>query len=536
LPADIRRGAILSGYRLDRLVGGGGSAAVWLAYDVQTEQRVALKLLHPELLKEPRALARAQREAELLTRLRHPALAHCLGAHFDDDPPYLVIDYIEGRTLAGVLVSLTGQGRGLALPIALSILEQVASAVDHAHGAGVVHRDLKPANVMLSGNLGAPQVTVLDLGVAKILAPDGDDPTTWGRLLGTYAYMSPEQAKGEAIDGRSDVFSLAVLFFEMVTRRRPWLYDPQGGLQAFGDSIVASTNPPLEVMRRIGSGQRPKLREHRPELPAALDEVLEQAWSVDREERPPTAGALAQALSRAAGATMPEVDPTKLAAVPRSGTPLYATVQVESPTLPVEVPTPTHAGPVVKVSSPLSARRRGIVAALAFAGLTAFLGWWIGMRMGAARSPNPIAAPAPPPAAAVAEPTPTPTPAPAPTVQAAATAQPIAIEVAPTPEPPPPPPAAALPKATRSTAPRTKAPASALEPLNKLMAAIEADPNASDRHQELARGIEVAAAGIEDDVTRNRIVRIAKSSALVGDVEGLRRALENLRAAQGTRP
>lgn len=528
MPADVRRGAILAGYRLDRLVGGGGSAAVWLAYDLQTEQRVALKLLHPELLKEPRALARAQREAELLARLRHPALARCLGAHFDDDPPFLVIDYVEGRTLAGVLVSLSEQGRGLALPIALSILEQVASAVDHAHGAGVVHRDLKPANVMLSGNLGAPQVTVLDLGVAKILAPDGDDPTTLGRLLGTYAYMSPEQSKGEAIDGRSDVFSLAVLFFEMVTRRRPWLYDSQGSLQAFGDSIVAGTNPPLEVMRRIGSGQRPKLREHRPELPAALDEVLEQAWSVDRERRPPTAGALALALGRAAMGASPPLDPTKLAPPPRSGTPLYATVQVPGPTLAVEVPTPTQAAPVIKVSSPLSARRRGILAALAFAGLTAFLGWWIGMQMGAARSPSAAAVPPPPPAPLPVEPPPT--------VQAEAKTQPIAVEVPPPPPEPAPPPTAPSIKANRPTAPRPKNPASPLEPLAKLLAAIEADPSAPDRQLELARGIEAAAAGIEDDLARNRIVRIAKSSALVGDVEGLRRALDALRAAQGKEP
>lgn len=524
MPVDVKKGAILARYRLDRLIGGGGSSAVWMAYDTETDERVALKLFHPELLAEPRALMRAKREAELLGRLRHPNLARCLGAYFEDDPPFLVIDYIEGRTLAGVLVGLTAQGRGLALPVALSILEQIAAAVDFAHEAGVVHRDLKPANVMLSGNLGTPKVTVLDLGVAKLLAPDGDDPTTLGRLLGTYAYMSPEQARGDSIDGRSDVFTLGVLFFEMLTRRRPWLLDGAGELQAFGDSIVASTNPPLEVMRRIAGAPRPRLQDHRPELPAGLDDALARALSVDPDGRPSTASALVEALRAASAQATPEQDPTMIAAAPRTGTPLYATVQVATPTVQVNSPTPTGTVPVIKVS-PAGPRRLGVVALLGFGAFTAILGWWAGLRMGEARQVTiPVTPPARTEGPVVATPEPT-TPKVEPKVA------PVPDEVT-----PPPPPAAptAPPKSPRPptpTRPRVEGP-SQLERVLKAQRAAEAEPNAPERLGELARAIEAAAVELPSESERAQVLRIARSSALVGDLDGLRRAVEVLRRAE----
>src|SRR5688572_9491879 len=221
---ELKPGAVLDRYRLEAMIGQGGMGVVWKATDTTLKRSVALKFLSPALAQDEERLARFDREARVLASLRHPGIATIHGFESVGDTRFLVMELVPGETLASRLA------RGpLPVPEALAMALQVAAALEAAHERGVVHRDLKPQNIQLDAE---DSVKVLDFGLARVFERDGegssssieDSPTISALtspaiLLGTAAYMSPEQARGRTIDRRSDVWSFGVVLFEALTGR-----------------------------------------------------------------------------------------------------------------------------------------------------------------------------------------------------------------------------------------------------------------------------------------------------------------------------
>ena len=220
----LEPGSSIGPYRIEQLIGAGGMGEVYRARDGTLEREVAIKVLPQPVASDSERVARLLREARLLAALNHPNIAAIYGVVEADAHRGLVLEFVEGPTLAERL----GSG-GIPLPEALSIARQIADALDAAHGKGIVHRDLKPANIKAAtGGI----VKVLDFGLAKIAAVDGGpsahrshSPTVTagstraGVILGTAAYMSPEQARGRAIDKRTDIWAFGCVLYEMLTGR-----------------------------------------------------------------------------------------------------------------------------------------------------------------------------------------------------------------------------------------------------------------------------------------------------------------------------
>ena len=214
-------GTRIGPYEVQGALGAGGMGEVYRARDQRLDRTVAIKALPVEFAHDPARLARFEREAKLLASLNHPNIAGIHGIEDSNGLPYLVLEYVDGQTLAQKLA----QG---ALPVreAVEIASQIASAMEAAHERGVIHRDLKPGNVMVTG---AGAVKVLDFGIAKDAdSSDGASMTASagmtaaGAVLGTAAYMSPEQARGAAVDRRTDIWALGCILFESLSGRRPF--------------------------------------------------------------------------------------------------------------------------------------------------------------------------------------------------------------------------------------------------------------------------------------------------------------------------
>jgi Tol biopolymer transport system component len=218
-------GQTLSHYRITAAIGAGGMGEVYRATDTKLNRNVAIKVLPPEVAQDPERLARFEREAHLLASLNHPNIAAIYGLEEADAKPFLALELVEGEDLKERLA------RGpIPLDEALEIAEQVAEALEEAHAKGIVHRDLKPANVKLTPD---GKVKVLDFGLAKAWGGDAGSGgssidlsqsptlartgTLAGVILGTAAYMSPEQASGKGVDKRADIWSFGVVLFEMLT-------------------------------------------------------------------------------------------------------------------------------------------------------------------------------------------------------------------------------------------------------------------------------------------------------------------------------
>ncbi|MDF2776457.1 MAG: pknA 4, partial [Geminicoccaceae bacterium] len=215
-------GTRLGAYELVGLLGTGGMGEVHRARDTRLGRDVALKVLPEEVASSPERLARFEREARIVASLNHPNIVTLHSIEEADGIRFLTMELVEGRSLADLLTPA-----GLPLAQVLDLMIPLADALSAAHEKGVVHRDLKPANVMMTHE---GRVKVLDFGVAKLISA-GDRPRSEdtssplsmaGEILGTVAYMAPEQVFGEAVDARSDIFSLGVLVFELLTGQRPF--------------------------------------------------------------------------------------------------------------------------------------------------------------------------------------------------------------------------------------------------------------------------------------------------------------------------
>lgn len=262
-------GALLGCYRILGRLGAGGMGQVFRARDIDLERDVALKLLHPKLTLQPRAMSRFRREARLLAAVHHPHIATLFGTFEDGGIRFLVMELVDGETLAQRLDT----GR-IAVPEALGIARQIATALEAAHRKGIIHRDLKPANVMVS-----PEgwVKVLDFGIAKALSGEGEgsaatsektEETRPQGALGTAPYMSPEQLCGAATDWRIDVWAFGCVLFELVTGKRPFT----------GKSRT-------ELVRAILDAE-PSWSELPAELPTLVVELLHRCLEKDAYLRP----------------------------------------------------------------------------------------------------------------------------------------------------------------------------------------------------------------------------------------------------------
>ncbi|MEV5487423.1 Stk1 family PASTA domain-containing Ser/Thr kinase [Streptomyces bobili] len=209
-------------YELGHVLGRGGMAEVYLAHDIRLGRTVAVKTLRVDLARDPSFQARFRREAQSAASLNHPAIVavYDTGEDYMDGVsiPYIVMEYVDGSTLRELLHS----GRKLLPERTLEMTIGILQALEYSHRAGIVHRDIKPANVMLTRN---GQVKVMDFGIARAMGDSGMTMTQTSAVIGTAQYLSPEQAKGEQVDARSDLYSAGCLLYELLTVRPPFVGD-----------------------------------------------------------------------------------------------------------------------------------------------------------------------------------------------------------------------------------------------------------------------------------------------------------------------
>jgi serine/threonine-protein kinase len=413
----VSEGDLLAGkYRVERVLGEGGMGYVVSAMHEQLEQRVAVKLLVPELAKDADATARFIREGRAAVRIQSEHVARVLDVgELADGGPYLVMEFLSGRDLAGELdVRETFE-----IEVAIDYVLQACEAVAEAHALGVIHRDLKPANLFLTSRAdGSPLVKVLDFGISKALQSQSgraNSPslTAAQSLLGSPAYMSPEQAKRpKTVDTRTDIWALGVVLYEFLGGETPFV----------GDA-------PLEVLTAAISEPMPSLRELRPEVPLELEAVIGKCLEKKPEDRYQTVADFADALKPFAPSeslrSISRISRILRSSLPPGAEPGSTTLKSSSYSVNAEADTEVNSGSAKATSNDDSqkstqmdwgksqsgtrrSRRRAAVALAAMLGLMLIA--WLGLRRAGERpasSPPLAAAAQTAPPIATALPTPT---------------------------------------------------------------------------------------------------------------------------------
>ncbi|MBV6396355.1 MAG: Serine/threonine-protein kinase PknD [Anaerolineales bacterium] len=275
--------------RIEKLLGRGGMAEVYAGTHVTLDRPVAVKFLHGYLEEHTELFERFQREARVVAGLRHPNIIQVYDYDVVEERPYIVMELINGPSLAAYLKSLHERGARMPLGMLRRLLPMLASALDYAHQQGVVHRDIKPGNILLFSKSSPPRLgealppdvepLLADFGLVRVLSSASQ--TSSGLITGTPNYMSPEQARGEHADHRSDVYSLGILLYEMISGRVP--FD--------GETVTA-------VMHRVLYESPPPIQEISPALQAVLDRALQK----EPDQRYQSAGELSNAFLGALGA------------------------------------------------------------------------------------------------------------------------------------------------------------------------------------------------------------------------------------------
>ena len=284
---------------LDRL-GAGGMATVYLAEDERLGRQVAVKRLHSDGPED--AARRFEREAKVGASLSHPNLVTVFDTVADEDSVLIVMEYVAGENLAALMAR-----RRVPSEEAVSIIRQVAGALDYAHQAGVIHRDVKPANILISPD---GKAKLVDLGIAT--ASERTQITQVGTVLGTPSYMAPEQLEGGTITKAVDIYALGAVAFELLSARK-----------------ARQGRTPVEIAHRMATEGAPDIREAWPDSPNAAAEALCQAMARDPRDRPASAGQLARALDDAFKATQPA--PSAPVASPVTTQPMPAVRRTERP-------------------------------------------------------------------------------------------------------------------------------------------------------------------------------------------------------------
>jgi len=279
---------ILAGrYRLDRRIGQGGMAEVWVAVDEQLDRRVAVKWLKPNLATDEVVAERFRREAIAVARLNHPNIVSVHDVFEHDGRQAVVMQLVEGRSLRQVLDSQKRLGPELTIHIGAS----VAAGLDAAHAAGFVHRDVKPGNILVTED---GRVLLTDFGIAKGLDGGEDDLTSDNVMMGTAKYLSPEQVRGHKLDGRADLYSLALVLYECLAGRVPFLG------QSDADTALARLQRDPTDLAHL-----------RPTLPISLVNLIHRTLARNPAHRPATGGELRQELMNV-DTTPPQIDGTPI--------------------------------------------------------------------------------------------------------------------------------------------------------------------------------------------------------------------------------
>lgn len=266
-------GKTVGGYKLLERLGAGAMAQVYRAHDPTRGAPVAIKIFYPHLTADEGFIARFRREGQVAATLEHPHIIRILDQGTDGEWFYLAMEWIDGPSLKRYLQT---RAQPLAIADAVQLTATLAEALEHAHQRGVVHRDVKPSNVLLrDGQLTQPVLT--DFGVARMVEQTLD--TGQGTILGTPAYMAPEQGEGKPGDARSDIYALGVILFELLTGKPPFEAD----------------SPYTVILRHIHTPP-PLSRAQRQDVPRALEHVLQRALAKDPDARYQTAGEFARAL------------------------------------------------------------------------------------------------------------------------------------------------------------------------------------------------------------------------------------------------
>jgi serine/threonine protein kinase len=295
-------GQTLGKYRITEHLGSGGMSEVYKAYQPGLDRYVAIKVLHSFLAQEQDFLTRFQREAKFAAMLRHPNIIQVYDFDFDEETNsyYMVMEYVNGISLKTRLQNMAKKGEMMGLSESVQIVIAIANALDYAHQHGTVHRDVKPANIMFNED-GQPILT--DFGIAKMVDVAG--LTASGAMVGTPAYMAPEQGMGQAGDERSDIYSLGVILYQLTTGHRPFDADTPLGVAL--KHINAPLPPPIVI---------------NPNLPRSIEAVTLKALAKDPDNRYQTAKEFATELKKAAAGEAIEPPPAEpIAAVAPAITP-----------------------------------------------------------------------------------------------------------------------------------------------------------------------------------------------------------------------
>ena len=273
-------------YEVGELIGRGGMAEVHLGHDARLGRPVAIKILRTDHARDAAFLTRFRREAQSVAGLNHRSIVAVYDSGEEHVPeaggatldiPYIVMEYVDGRTLRELLNE--SEDGTLEPTEAAHIAQRVLEALDYSHDMGIVHRDIKPGNVMVTN---AGDVKVMDFGIARAIADTQATMTSTQAVIGTAQYISPEQARGETVDKRSDVYSTGCLLFELLTGRTPY------------------TGEPISLTYQHVNAEIPLPSSVNPDVPADLDAVVVHALTKDRDERYPDAKTMAEDLEACA--------------------------------------------------------------------------------------------------------------------------------------------------------------------------------------------------------------------------------------------